>query len=138
MAYQIQRFPIEGEEIRRVMESFYAKVRAHPELGPVFANHVGTTDAQWQTHITKIEGFWRSALLRDQDAYSGNPMAVHVTAPDIEIYHFAPWLVLFEETLEEELSAESAAAWSGMAHRIAKGFTAIMARSGKEMIPAAE
>lgn len=120
-SYTIQRFPITREEIARVMDVFYARVRTHPELGPVFNAHIGETDAEWTAHIAKIDGFWRNALLREP-AYDGNPMAVHVTSSDIKIAHFAPWLEMFDATLHEVLRPETAESWSAMAHRIGSGF----------------
>lgn len=121
MSYTIQRFPITADEITRVMDKFYTRVRAHDVLGPIFDGHIGTDAALWDTHIAKIDGFWRNALLRE-DSYSGNPMQVHLESPDIKPEHFAPWLVLFDQVLIEELPDITAQAWSGMAHRIARGF----------------
>jgi len=46
------RFPISAEQIDAVVADFYAFVREHPGLGPVFAAHV--TD--WPTHEAKSHG----------------------------------------------------------------------------------
>lgn len=53
------RFPITPQEIEAVVADFYAQVRLHPVLGPVFARHV--TD--WPAHEAKIARFWRNAIL---------------------------------------------------------------------------
>jgi len=37
--------------------------------------------------------------------------------------HFEPWLALFDETLRRSLPAETAAAWSALAHRIGASLT---------------
>lgn len=125
MSYKIQRFPITQDQITRVMDQFYARIRGHPVLGPVFGAHIGTTDAEWAIHIAKIDGFWSRALLGTGD-YDGNPMAAHVGNPMISLDHFPIWLDLFETTLAQELPPEVAAAWGAMAHRIARGFRMAM------------
>ncbi|WP_421701505.1 group III truncated hemoglobin [Aliiroseovarius sp.] len=125
MSYKIERFPVTQEEITRVMDRFYARIRRHAVLGPVFAAHVGETDADWDRHIAKIDGFWARALL-GTEGYDGNPMAAHVGNPLIKLDHFPIWLDLFEGTLAAELPPEVAVAWGAMAHRIARGFRMAM------------
>ena len=99
-----------------VVAAFYAAVREHPGLGPVFAGHV--TD--WPAHEAKIAGFWRNAILLER-SYDGNPMAVHKAAGDVRPGMFVPWLALFDQVLAEHLAPEIAAAWSALAHRIGRG-----------------
>lgn len=53
------RIDVTAEDITRVVTEFYAAIREHPGLGPVFAAHV--TD--WPAHEAKIAGFWRNAIL---------------------------------------------------------------------------
>ncbi len=110
------RFAITPAEIDRVVAVFYAAIRRHEELGPIFGRHV--TD--WPEHEAKIAGFWRNAILRER-GYDGNPMRVHIAAGDVRAAHFAPWLMLFDETLRRTLEPEIAQAWSALAHRIGGG-----------------
>lgn len=117
----MQRFAVTPDEITRVLDVFYARVRHHPELGPVFNAHIGTTDTEWVEHIEKINRFWRNAILRER-VYDGNPMRVHVNAGDIKTNHFAPWLGMFEEVLRAELSPDIADSWMALAQRIGRGF----------------
>lgn len=119
--HPLARFPVSGDQIARVMQVFYARIRQHPELGPVFRAHIGETDAEWDAHIDKIERFWRNAILREK-GYDGNPMQVHVGASDIHAEHFAPWLATFDNVLHQELPAEVAATWMMLATRIARAF----------------
>ncbi len=107
------RFPITEAEIAAVVAAFYAAVRQHPGLGPVFAAHV--TD--WPAHEAKIAGFWGNAILNAR-SYEGNPMRVHQQAGNVRPGMFAAWLGLFDSVLARELPAETAAAWSALAHRI--------------------
>ena len=54
------RFFVTADQIDAQVAAFYAAVRTHPQLGPVFAGHV--TD--WPEHEAKIARFWRNAILR--------------------------------------------------------------------------
>jgi hemoglobin len=110
------RFDITPDEIDRVVADFYAAIRVHPGLGPVFAAHV--TD--WPAHEAKIARFWRNAILFER-CYDGNPLAVHKAAGNVRPGMFAPWLGLFDTVLKRNLRPETAAAWSALAHRIGQG-----------------
>lgn len=72
------RFDITPDQIARVVATFYATVRDHPGLGPVFAVHV----ADWPAHEAKIARFWRNAILHDR-VYDGNPLAAHRAAGNV-------------------------------------------------------
>ncbi|UWQ78506.1 group III truncated hemoglobin [Leisingera sp. S132] len=113
----LARFEITAEEISRVVAVFYMQVRADDVLGPVFAAHV--TD--WPEHEEKIADFWRNAILRER-SYSGNPMRVHVSRPDVKAEHFPLWLGLFHQVLRAELPERTALQWGALADRIGEGF----------------
>lgn len=115
----LAKFPITRPEIERVVACFYAGVRAHPVLGPVFAPHV--TD--WPSHEAKIARFWANAILGER-GYDGSPMAAHVQAGNVRPGMFEPWLKLFDDTLRAELSEQQAASWSALAHRIGRSLRA--------------
>jgi hemoglobin len=110
------RFAITPEEIDRVVAEFYACIRVHPGLGPVFAAHV--TD--WPAHEKKIASFWRNAILFEK-GYNGNPLEVHLKAGNVRPGMFDTWLGLFDSVLRRMLAPETAAAWSALAHRIGRG-----------------
>jgi hemoglobin len=112
----LARFDITAAEIASVVTEFYAVVRSHPGLGPVFAAHV----SDWPTHEAKIAGFWRNAILFER-GYDGNPMAVHKAAGNVRPGMFDAWLGLFDSVLRRELRPDQAAAWSALAHRIGRG-----------------
>ena len=112
------RIPVTEAQIDQVVVAFYARVRSHPTLGPVFAAHV--TD--WPPHEEKIGRFWRNALLL-QRCYDGNPMQVHKDAGNVKAQHFPVWLSLFDAVLLEELPEPLALSWSALAHRIGRGLS---------------
>ena len=107
------RFDISADDIARVVASFYAAIRQHPGLGPVFAAHV--TD--WPAHEAKISAFWRNAILLER-SYDGNPMLAHRQAGNVKGPMFPVWLGLFDSVLTHELRPDQAEAWSALAHRI--------------------
>jgi len=109
------RLDVTPEEIDRVVADFYAAVRVHSGLGPVFAAHV--TD--WPAHEAKIAGFWRNAILYDR-SYDGNPLQVHREAGNVRPGMFDTWLALFDSVLARNLPPGPAAAWSALAHRIGR------------------
>lgn len=110
------RFPITHAEIDKVVADFYAAIRAHPALGPVFAAHVD----DWPAHEEKIARFWRNAILMER-VYDGNPMMAHRLAGNVRPGMFSVWLGLFDSVLQRDLAPQTAAAWSALAHRIGQG-----------------
>ncbi|MBL9075138.1 group III truncated hemoglobin [Tabrizicola sp.] len=110
------RFDISPDQIARVVATFYAAIRQHPGLGPIFAAHV--TD--WPQHEEKIARFWRNAILHER-VYDGNPLAAHRDAGNVRPGMFEVWLGLFDSVLKLELPPGTAAEWSALARRIGRG-----------------
>lgn len=110
------RFDIVAAEIDCVVQIFYAAIRRHEVLGPIFAAHV--TD--WPMHEAKTADFWKKAILH-RAGYDEHPMRAHILAGNVKPVHFRLWLNLFDDTLNSVLSPVSAAAWSSLAHRIGRG-----------------
>lgn len=110
------RFDITAGEIDLVVAEFYAAIRHHPGLGPVFSAHV--TD--WPEHEAKIARFWRNAILMER-GYDGNPFAAHQAAGNVRAAMFDVWLGLFDSVLKRNLPAQTAQSWSELAHRIGRG-----------------
>jgi hemoglobin len=119
-------FPVTPAQIDAQVAAFYAAVRAHPVLGPVFAAHVD----DWPAHEAKISRFWRNAILRER-VYDGSPMLAHRQAGDVEAAHFPIWLGLFDEVLAETQRPEVARAWSAMAHRIGRALSMGVAEAAR-------
>ncbi|MEQ9259490.1 MAG: group III truncated hemoglobin [Roseovarius sp.] len=113
------RFPITRPEIERVVAEFYARIRAHPGLGPVFAVHV----EDWPAHEAKVADFWANTILHER-SYTGTPVEAHVKAGNVKPGMFSTWLALFDAVLASELTADQAAAWSALAHRIGRSMRA--------------
>lgn len=111
------RFPTVTEPaIAVLIDAFYAKVRVHPALGPIFNTTIA--EDEWPEHLATMRRFWSSVMLTS-GAYSGNPVAVHRAVTGITRPLFTDWLALFTETAAELFEPAVAAAFADKAQRIA-------------------
>ncbi len=54
-------------DIARVVSRFYAQVRGHPVLGPIFNERISDDAHAWAEHEAKITAFWAKALLYEPE-----------------------------------------------------------------------
>ena len=80
--------------IQRLVDDFYTKIRADPELGPIFARAI---PGDWGPHHATMGNFWSSVMLTS-GRYKGNPVTVHHQVDGIKRQLFDRWLALFSET----------------------------------------
>ncbi|MEM8537214.1 MAG: group III truncated hemoglobin [Pseudomonadota bacterium] len=113
------RFDITRPEIEEVVTAFYAAVRAHAMLGPVFAVHI--TD--WPAHERQEAAFWAGMILHEPGD-KPNLMMAHLKAGNVRPGMFSAWLQVFDATLQDRLRPEQAAAWSALAHNIGRSLRA--------------
>lgn len=106
---------IDEPMIRTLVDTFYARVRSDPLLGPIF--HRAIED--WDEHIEKLCRFWSSVALMT-GAYKGTPMRVHAELSDITPAHFDRWLDLFQVTAVETCPPDAAGFFVDRANRIAE------------------
>lgn len=83
--------------ISLLVDSFYARVREQPLLGPIFDKAIGD---DWDAHLARMKTFWASVAL-NAGSYSGKPVPAHKRHSEIQPWHFSIWLALFRATLEE-------------------------------------
>jgi hemoglobin len=102
-------------DIGRLVDTFYGKVRADAELGPVFERAI----SDWTPHLATMRKFWSSVMLTS-GIYKGNPVAVHRRVEGLEFDLFERWLALFDETCRELFEPALAAAFRDKAERIAE------------------
>jgi hemoglobin len=107
--------PPTEDEIGRLVDAFYGKVRADAELGPVFDRAI----SDWGPHLETMRKFWSSVMLTS-GRYKGNPVAVHHRVQGIELKLFDRWLALFDETCREMFDDNLTAAFNEKAQRIAE------------------
>ena len=104
------------DAIRHLVDHFYTKVRADPELGPIFERAIA---GDWGPHLATMHDFWSSVMLTS-GRYKGNPVAVHLRVEGIEPRLFDRWLALFDETCRESHHDDVADVFCAKASRIAE------------------
>ncbi|NHF57746.1 group III truncated hemoglobin [Flavobacteriaceae bacterium TP-CH-4] len=95
-------------DVKLLVETFYAKVRSDPKLGPIFNGII--TD--WDGHLKLLTDFWDTQLFLKRK-YNGNPVAVHQEVDDkmnhtVTPEHFGIWLNLWFATIDELFEGETA------------------------------
>ncbi|WP_018260285.1 group III truncated hemoglobin [Methylobacterium sp. WSM2598] len=106
---------LDEASLGRFLDAFYARLRADPLVGPVFAAAI--PDPGWPRHMETIRAFWSSVLFRT-GRYKGNPFGKHLALAGLGPDHFARWLALFEESAAAHFAPEIASVLVERAHRI--------------------
>lgn len=119
---------LSAADIQNVVTTFYARVRKHPVLGPIFLDRIPDEGDNWSVHEAKIVEFWSSVILKTR-SFHGNPMRTHAQVGAIKPEHFAIWLNLFDQVLSECLPSDHARAFSELAHRIGRSLRMGLAQS---------
>ena len=104
---------LDERALDRLVRRFYAHARLDPDLGPMFEAHV----ADWEAHYARMVDFWASVGLL-AGRYHRNALQAHRPLP-LHPAHFARWLDLFDQTLQEEVSPAARAHLMTIAQRIA-------------------
>ncbi|KGF68768.1 hypothetical protein LL06_14655 [Hoeflea sp. BAL378] len=107
---------ISPDEISLLVDRFYADIRRHPRLGPLFEARLAGI---WDMHLERMNRFWRSVLLHSGE-YSGQPVVKHNALPDLEEEDFRLWTQQFEQTAAALFAPDTAAAITVIARRIAR------------------
>lgn len=105
------------EDIKLLVDSFYARVRKDDLLGPIFNEKIGN---KWPEHLEKLSRFWQTILLQEH-TYYGSPFAPHAELP-VDKNHFDRWLYLFFETVDENFTGEKAKEAKTRAEKMAQMF----------------
>jgi hemoglobin len=98
----------------KLLRHFYADVRQHQLLGPIFNTQIH----DWPAHIEKIGDFW-STVTGGPPAYSGGMPAPHIPL-GLREEHFQAWLGLWDVNCRTWLSPECAKEMSTLATQIGK------------------
>lgn len=87
-------------DIELVITQFYEQVKEDETIGYIFTDVV---KINWEHHIPIIIDFWETILL-DNPLYTRNAMEVHYDLNKripLQPMHFASWLTLFTNTIDE-------------------------------------
>jgi hemoglobin len=104
---------IDAPMIRELVDAFYERVRADPELGPIF----NATVANWAVHLDTMVDFWSSVTLMT-GTYKGKPIAAHLPLT-LDSNHFGRWLSIFAHTAHDVCPPMAAALFVARAEKIA-------------------
>ncbi|SDR87779.1 hemoglobin [Maribacter dokdonensis] len=111
------------DDVSLLVHTFYDKIRQHELLGPIFNGHI--SEEQWPAHLSKLTDFWESNLFGVR-TFRGSPSKAHVNVDKnlnhtISQNHFAQWLQLWFETIDELFEGELADRAKEMARRMSTG-----------------
>ena len=107
---------IPDEDLQRLVNKFYARVREDAMIGPVFNGAVH----DWPEHLVRLGAFWSSVINRS-GRFKGNPMVAHLKHKSaIDPAMFGRWLQLWRETAMEILPPDRAELVIDRAERIAE------------------
>ena len=83
-----------------LVKTFYARVRVHDVLGPIFNERID----DWEPHLQKITDFWETTVFLGK-SYQGNPMKIHLDLDHdlkhgLQQAHFGHWLEFWFDTVD--------------------------------------
>jgi hemoglobin len=111
--------------VRKVVLSFYEKVRRDSVLAPVFAEAIGD---HWDPHLERIVLFWLTATRLGRGYQGRNFMPAHLRNRSIRANQLPRWLELFRATAAEHCSPQAASALVDIAERMAETLEIGLAR----------
>ncbi len=95
------------DDLRRLVNAFYEKVRGDDLLGFIFED-IAAVD--WETHLPRMVDFWETILF-GSGAYRGNPLRPHLevsTRTPVGRPQFDRWQAPFFATVDTHFSGERA------------------------------
>jgi hemoglobin len=114
------------EDIKKLVDTFYGKVREDELLAPIFNERIGDN---WPIHLEKMYSFWQTVLLGEQ-TYFGSPFPKHAQLR-VNHSHFQKWMELFNETVDELFQGEKASEAKLRAGKMAEMFNSKIEYSRK-------
>jgi hemoglobin len=106
--------------LQHLLRYFYADVRQHQVIGPIFNAHI----RDWPAHLEKIADFW-SGVTGGPATYTGAMPARHVPL-GLEERHFLAWLDLWQRHCHAHLPPREAGELIALTHGIARRLRQIL------------
>ena len=98
--------------ILKLVKSFYADIRQHALLGPIFNARIH----DWNEHLAKITEFW-AWQSGGNSKYAGGFGSAHLgLGIRLQPEHFQNWLALWEFNNSRQLAEREAAEMNALAH----------------------
>lgn len=114
------------EKIAVLLRHFYADVRQHHLIGPIFNQRI----QDWPAHLSKIGEFWARLTGGPSNFVGSLP---HKHAPlGLKPEHFAAWLGLWEANCRCYLGPDEAAEMIQLAHTIGRRLQTILFSGGQK------
>lgn len=107
--------------LQKLLRSFYADVRQHAVIGPIFNHQI----KDWPAHLEKIGTFW-SQLTGGPTGYAGRMPMKHMGL-GIDAQHFEAWLQLWEFNCRRHLAEKEANEMIALAQGIGRRLSSILA-----------
>ena len=88
------------DDIALLVNSFYEKVKRNERIGYIFSD---VAKVDWEHHLPIMYDFWENVLFHT-GTYARNAIAVHKNLNQLTALnrdHFAEWLMLWKETVDE-------------------------------------
>lgn len=105
------------DDIRKLVDVFYDRVREDALLAPIFN---GVIQDRWPQHLETMYRFWETVLLGNH-TYYGSPFVPHARLP-IDAEHFDAWLAMFTATVDELFAGKIAEEAKWRANKMAVMF----------------
>jgi hemoglobin len=105
--------------ILKLIKPFYADVRQHAVIGPIFNSHI----QDWPAHLDKIADFW-ALQAGGESRYRGGFAGAHMPL-GLQPEHFQHWLALWEFNNTRQLPPREAGEMNELAHRLATRLFAV-------------
>jgi hemoglobin len=102
------------EGIAKLLRFFYADVRQHDVLGPIFNSRIH----DWPMHLAKIGEFW-ALQTGGPSLYRSGFGAAHLGL-DLKPEHFGFWLNLWDFNCQRHLADPEAGEMSAIAHEFGR------------------
>ena len=114
---------VDRADCERLVRAFYTRALSDPLIGWIF---VDVAQLDLEAHIPVLTSFWESVLLGAR-SYGGGAFAPHArlhAQVGLRPGHFARWLSLWCETVDELFAGERAELAKAHARRVARAFEA--------------
>lgn len=100
--------------ILKLIRPFYADIRQHELLGPIFNAHI----KDWPAHLDKITDFW-ALQAGGESKYPGGFARAHMNL-GLKPEHFQNWLALWEFNNARSLPPQEAIEMNALAHELGR------------------
>jgi hemoglobin len=113
-------YRIGREKLAVLLHHFYADIRQHRLVGPIFNEQI----QDWPAHLETIASFW-ARMTGGPSAYSGHMPAKHLSL-GLASNHFQVWLQLWEFNCRSHLAHREAQEMIELAHTIGRRLRSIL------------